>query len=47
MSKEAVKDRDLFGEYDPPYNINSNPTNEQREAAQALLQKYQNNKSTK
>ena len=33
--------RIVFGEYDPLYNINNNPTKEQREAAEALLLKYE------
>ena len=45
MSKETTDVRDIYGEYDPPYNINSNPTKEQREAAQALLSKYEKKKS--
>lgn len=33
--------RDIFGEYDPPYSINSNPTKEQKEAAEKILAKYE------
>lgn len=41
MSNGNIDDRDVFGEYDPPYNINKNPTKEQKEAAKALLSKYE------
>ncbi len=33
--------RDIYGEYDPPYNINSNPTEEEKAQAQALLLEYE------
>lgn len=32
--------RDIFGEYDPPYNFNKKPTKEQIEAARKLEEKY-------
>ena len=44
MSGVTIDERDVFGEYDPPYNINKNPTEEQIEAANALLSKYEKNK---
>ena len=31
----------VYGEYDPPYNFNSNPTEEQRKAAQKVIEKYE------
>lgn len=37
----AKDPRDIFGEYDPPYNIHDNPTKEQREAAQKVMEKYE------
>lgn len=43
MSKGNIDERDVFGEYDPPYNINKNPTKEQIETANALLSKYEKN----
>lgn len=45
MSKEKIDMRDVYGEYDPPYNINSNPTKEQIEAAKTLLLKYEERKT--
>ena len=44
MSNGNIDERDVFGEYDPPYNINKKPTKEQIDAANALLAKYENNK---
>ena len=44
MSNTNIDERDVFGEYDPPYNINKNPTQEQIEAANALLAKYESEK---
>lgn len=38
MSKNI---RDIYGEYDPPYTINPNPTAEQKEAAQKIIEKYE------
>ncbi len=37
MSKDI---RDIFGEYDPPYEVNLNPSKEQIEAAKRLEEKY-------
>lgn len=37
MSKDI---RDIYGEYDPPYIVNTNPTKEQIEAAKKLEEKY-------
>ena len=33
--------RDIFGEYDPPYNFNNKPTKEQRDAAERLRKEYE------
>lgn len=37
MSKDI---RDIFGEYDPLYKVNPNPTKEQIEAVKKLEEKY-------
>lgn len=33
--------RDLYGEYDPPYDLNTNPTEAQRKAAEELIAAYE------
>lgn len=33
--------RDIYGEYDPPYNFNENPTKEEIEAAKKIIAKYE------
>ena len=32
--------RDIYGEYDPPYVLNANPTESQKKAAEELIEKY-------
>ena len=39
--KSNVNPRDIFGEYDPPIPIVKNPTKEQRETAERLIEKYE------
>ncbi len=34
------KDKRIDGEYDPPYNFNSNPSEEEKEAANKVMEKY-------
>lgn len=33
--------REVYGEYDPPYNFNKNPTEEEKEAAEKIIRKYE------
>ena len=37
----ATDPRDIFGEYDPPYKFNDNPTEEQKEVSQKIMEKYE------
>ena len=34
------KDKRIDGEYDPPYNFNSNPSDDDKKKAQEVIDKY-------